>query len=97
MTLKNIDLYSVIVSTRNKRKISASCDVCNSDFEGIQPIFKHVPPNVLPFSMQQTECPSCAALIAQTYPAGPPPIIAISNFSNIKHPIKFYSDLLSFL
>ena len=58
----------------------------------MHPTFKQVPPSCdLPseskdFSMQAVLNPSCAALIAATYPAGPLPIITISN---IKLPYKF--------
>ena len=40
----------------------------------MQPTFKHVPPNVPLDSTQTVFSPSWAALIADTYPPGPPPI-----------------------
>ena len=46
----------------------------NKALDGIQPIFKHVPPSVFSFSTQATFIPSCAPLIAATYPPGPAPI-----------------------
>ena len=36
-------------------------------------MFKQVPPNVDSFSTHATFIPSCAALIAATYPPGPAP------------------------
>jgi hypothetical protein len=44
----------------------------------MHPTFKHVPPNVARFSTHVTFIPSCAALMAPTYPPGPPPIITTS-------------------
>ena len=41
----------------------------------MQPIFKHVPPNVPLDSIQAVLIPNWESLIAQTYPPGPPPII----------------------
>ena len=46
----------------------------NKLFEGMHPIFRQVPPNVPLDSMQAVLNPSCASLIAHTYPPGPPPI-----------------------
>ena len=52
----------------------------------MHPTFKHVPPNVPRDSTQAVLSPSCAALIAQTYPPGPPPITITSKlFSIIKY------------
>ena len=42
---------------------------------GIQPTFRHVPPNLF-FSITVTSAPSIAAFKAATYPPGPPPITA---------------------
>ena len=56
-------------------EISANfSDEFNKALEGIQPIFKQVPPSVCSFSTHATFMPSCAALIAATYPPGPAPI-----------------------
>ncbi len=52
-------------------------------FEGIHPIFRHVPPRVARDSTHAVLTPSCANLIAQTYPPGPPPITIASKFSGI--------------
>jgi hypothetical protein len=41
--------------------------------DGMQPTLRQVPPRVPRFSMQVVLSPSCAALIAATYPPGPPP------------------------
>ena len=49
-----------------------------SAFEGIQPTFKHVPPNVSYFSINAVLKPNCAQRIAATYPPGPDPIMATS-------------------
>ena len=49
-------------------------------FEGIQPILRHVPPRVPLDSIHAVFKPSCDALIAHTYPAGPPPITVTSYF-----------------
>ena len=57
---------------------SKSSEACNNAFEGIHPIFKHVPPNVSLLSTQAVFRPSWAHLIAQTYPPGPEPIIITS-------------------
>ena len=43
-------------------------------FDGIHPMFKQVPPNLPPASIQAVFIPNCDSLIAQTYPPGPPPI-----------------------
>ena len=51
--------------------------LCKNVFVGIHPRFKHVPPNSR-FSTNATFPPNWAALIAATYPAGPPPITATS-------------------
>ena len=37
-------------------------------------MFKQVPPNLPPASIQAVFMPNCDSLIAQTYPPGPPPI-----------------------
>ena len=50
-------------------------------FVGIHPLFKQVPPKWT-FSTIATFPPNCAALIAATYPAGPPPITTTSNSSS---------------
>jgi hypothetical protein len=42
--------------------------------EGIHPTLRQVPPNEPRPSTQVTFMPSCPALIAATYPPGPPPI-----------------------
>ena len=55
----------------------------NKLFDGIHPIFKHVPPKVPLDSIHAVLIPSYASLIAQTYPPGPPPIITAWNFSDI--------------
>ena len=47
----------------------------NKAFEGMQPVFKQVPPSVGFFSTQATFIPNWDALIAATYPPGPAPII----------------------
>ncbi len=54
---------------------------------GTQPQFRQIPPS-LSSSIQATLAPSCAALIAATYPPGPPPNIAISYFSAILVPLN---------
>ncbi len=46
------------------------------DFVGIQPQFRQIPPK-LSLSITTVLNPNCAALIAATYPPGPPPSIAI--------------------
>lgn len=48
--------------------------------EGIQPTFKHVPPRLPLFSTHAVLSPSCAALMAATYPPGPPPTTTTSYF-----------------
>eukprot|EP00126_Sphaerothecum_destruens_P011011 Sdes_comp20840_c0_seq1m17521 len=48
------------------------------DFDGMHPTFRHVPPRVPLFSTHTVFRPSCAALMAATYPPGPPPITAKS-------------------
>ena len=40
----------------------------------MHPTFKQVPPREPLDSIQAVLRPSCASLIAQTYPPGPPPI-----------------------
>jgi len=47
-------------------------------FEGIQPQLRQIPPS-LSRSMMATFKPSCAALIAATYPPGPEPMTVRSN------------------
>ena len=49
-----------------------------SAFEGIHPTFRQVPPRVPLFSIHTVFNPFYAALIAATYPPGPPPITATS-------------------
>ena len=39
--------------------------------DGMQPTFKQVPPSAPRFSMHAVRKPSCAALMAATYPPGP--------------------------
>ena len=67
----------------------SACFVVKATFEGMQPILRQVPPRVLSFSthtvwdyvivtslhLQATPTcnPSCAALMAATYPPGPLP------------------------
>ena len=46
-------------------------------------MLRQVPPRVPLDSIHAVFKPSCEALIAQTYPAGPPPITVTSNFSDI--------------
>ena len=54
------------------------------DFDGMHPTFKHVPPSFTLLSSVESNsihavfCPSCALLIAATYPPGPPPITITS-------------------
>ena len=43
-------------------------------------MLRQVPPSAPRDSMHAVFNPSCEALIAQTYPAGPPPITVTSNF-----------------
>ena len=43
-------------------------DACSKDLDGIQPMFKQVPPSAPLDSTHATFFPSCAALIAATYP-----------------------------
>jgi hypothetical protein len=50
----------------------------NNAFDGIHPTFKQVPPNVSLFSIHTVFKPFYPALIAPTYPPGPPPITAKS-------------------
>src|SRR5689334_546755 len=45
----------------------------------MQPMLTQTPPS-LSFSTTATESPSCAARMAQTYPAGPPPMMITSNW-----------------
>ena len=47
----------------------------------MQPTLRHVPPNVPLDSIHAVFNPSWAALIAPTYPPGPPPITKKSNSS----------------
>ena len=58
---------------------SYRCEECNKVLEGIHPTFKQVPPKALVFSTHKTLNPSWEALIAATYPPGPPPITIKSN------------------
>ena len=59
----------------------------------MQPTFKQVPPNIGdPASSENSSIhavfkPSCEALIAATYPAGPPPITTTS-YINFYYPIN---------
>mmetsp|Transcript_15207 Transcript_15207/g.37809 ORF Transcript_15207/g.37809 Transcript_15207/m.37809 type:complete len:344 (-) Transcript_15207:426-1457(-) len=55
-------------------------EACNRAFDGMHPTFRQVPPSAPRFSTQAVESPSCAALIAHTYPPGPPPTTTTSNF-----------------
>jgi len=48
--------------------------LCSSDFDGMQPTLRQVPPSVASFSTTATFMPSCAARTAQTYPPGPVPM-----------------------
>ncbi len=50
-----------------------SSAACSSALVGIQPQLRQTPPS-LSRSTHATRMPSCAARIAPTYPAGPPPI-----------------------
>lgn len=54
------------------------CEACRSALEGMHPTFRHVPPSVPRPSTQVTFSPSCAPLMAATYPPGPPPITTTS-------------------
>ena len=54
------------------------CEACNRAFEGMQPTLRQVPPNVPLPSTHVTFNPSCAPLMAATYPPGPPPITTTS-------------------
>ena len=54
-------------------KLSTS-EFLNNALDGIQPQFRHNPPTAS-LSINAVFKPSCAALIAETYPPGPPPII----------------------
>ena len=45
---------------------SNSSETCSSAFDGMQPIFRQVPPRVAIFSMTATLRPSWAALMAHT-------------------------------
>ncbi len=45
---------------------SKSSDACRSAFDGMQPMFRQVPPNVAFFSTTAVFRPSCAARMAQT-------------------------------
>ena len=47
-------------------------------FDGMQPMLRQVPPSVAFFSTTAVFRPSCAALMAQTYPPGPDPITTTS-------------------
>ena len=49
----------------------------------MQPVLRHVPPRAPLDSTHAVLTPSCAHLIAQTYPPGPPPITIASKFSDI--------------
>src|SRR3974377_210442 len=63
---------------------SNSSEACSSALDGMQPTFRHVPPNVARLSTTAVLRPSCAARMAHTYPPGPVPmtikceVIAIS-------------------
>ena len=47
--------------------------------DGMQPTLRQVPPRVPRFSMHTVFIPSWAALMAATYPPGPPPKITRSH------------------
>src|SRR5438067_7924524 len=49
-----------------------------SDFVGMQPRWRHVPPRNGSFSMTATFMPSCPARIPATYPPGPLPMTTTS-------------------
>mmetsp|Transcript_4127 Transcript_4127/g.12887 ORF Transcript_4127/g.12887 Transcript_4127/m.12887 type:complete len:224 (+) Transcript_4127:1413-2084(+) len=51
---------------------------CSSALEGMQPTLRHVPPSVPRPSTHAVFSPSCAALMAATYPPGPPPTTTTS-------------------
>ena len=53
-------------------KLSTS-EFLNNALDGMQPQFRHNPPTAS-FSINAVFKPNCAALIAETYPPGPPPI-----------------------
>ena len=57
--------------------VSHSLAEYNSVFVGIHPSFRHTPPMAF-FSNKTVFKPPAAALSAAVYPAGPPPIMAIS-------------------
>src|SRR6185295_8035293 len=58
-----------------------SSDECSSALDGMQPTLRQVPPSVARFSTHATFNPSCAALIAHTYPPGPDPMMMTSKES----------------
>ena len=66
----------------------------NKFFDGIHPIFKHVPPNVSRDSTHAVFNPNCADLIAATYPAGPDPIIITSKLLSIIKDLEIISLVL---
>mmetsp|Transcript_28475 Transcript_28475/g.68487 ORF Transcript_28475/g.68487 Transcript_28475/m.68487 type:complete len:348 (-) Transcript_28475:141-1184(-) len=52
------------------------CVAFSKALDGMHPTLRQVPPRAPRFSMHTVFKPSCEALIAATYPAGPPPITA---------------------
>src|SRR3990167_8525926 len=66
-------------------------ELSSNALDGMQPTFRQVPPRaILPslswyFSIQAVFRPSCAALMAATYPPGPPPLTAPANFWDITY------------
>ena len=64
----------------NSSTLSSKCLISlalNKAFVGMHPQFKQIPPRCLS-STSATDIPNCEALIAATYPPGPPPITIIS-------------------
>ena len=75
-----ISILTLEILKPNSSTLSSKCLISlalNKAFVGIQPQFKQMPPRCLS-STRATDIPSCEALIAATYPPGPPPITITS-------------------
>ena len=64
--------------------------ICNRDFDGIHPSFRHTPPKLLFLSINVTLNPKSAARNAAVYPPGPAPI-------TIKSQLLFCSSILKII
>ena len=60
-------------------------------------MLRQVPPRVLLDSIHAVFKPSCEALIAQTYPAGPPPLTVTSIFLTFNYLKTTFQVLLNYL